>query len=454
MLHINHLLSTDLIERLAKKIETEAGLSFSGSKRRDLRLAIGRMAESMGMESDAECMDWLLSGVWDKPKADLCARYLTIGETYFFREPRAFDLVHNYAKEKVRAIGSEKTRLRIWSAGCCTGEEAYSIAMTLRQAAPQLTPGQISILGTDINSRHLQFAQTAAYRQWSFRSPEAILHKSNFSMTSDNQFQLNDEIRKLVKFSELNLASPAYPSIATDTHAMDIIFCRNVLMYFSKEQALNVIQRLRRCLVDGGWLIVSPSEASADLFPGFSGTYYPDAIFFQKSDREDVLMTVEQPDGEPECQQLKRLPGSGGTADAAPFGRTRQTLSASGKLGKSKGSRLVPAQGNAQAMDEGPSTAGHYHAKALIAMESEDYLEAMKNLKSVLYLQPDSIIGHYLMGVVQSAQSRQRTAEKLFEITDGLLASFRDDYIVPESDGLTAAYLRASVRAVLRKVTS
>ncbi|HVK94331.1 MAG TPA: CheR family methyltransferase [Noviherbaspirillum sp.] len=476
----------DRMGRLAEKIESEMGLSFSGLKRRDLHGAVHRMAESKGLEDDV-CIDWLLSGPWDKPKSDLCALHLTIGETYFFREPRALDMVCDYARKKMQDCDGTDWRLRVWSAGCCTGEEPYSIAMALKQTLPELALESVSILATDINSRHLQVARDGVYRQWSFRSTGTALQNRHFSEQDDSRFQVNEDIKTAVKFAELNLAAAVYPSVATDTHAMDIIFCRNVLMYFSREQAKRVIERFRHCLVDGGWLIVSPSEASSELFAGFTGLYHPDAIYFQKK--------VGVQAGKPPLHLCSTgsLPEEGQRQDSAcrtphharvqsgpragkPIRAKRKSVpalkegvaqeEAANSADRSKAgtdavivARALANQGQAagamrlleQAIAAGPPTAALYHAKALIAMEVGDQRDALQNLRRVVYLQPDFILAHYLMGVLQSTQNKRGEAIRQFGAADELLAALDDDDIVPGSDGLHVAYLRESIRAYLRK---
>jgi chemotaxis protein methyltransferase CheR len=467
------------IDRLAEKIESETGLSFPEAKHRDLKLAIRRMAESLGLDSDAECIDWLLSGPWGQSKADLCALHLTIAETYFFREPRAFGLVCDYARDKIIDSKDANRRLRIWSAGCCTGEEPYSIAMALRHAMPELDPRQISILGTDINSRNLQFARAGVYRHWSFRNIDTTLRKLNFSEQEGNS-RLHDEIRELVTFSELNLAAPVYPSVATDTHAMDIIFCRNVLMYFSKPQAMKVIERFRQCLVNGGWLIVSPSEASAELFSGFSGVYYPDAIYFRKNSSADCAAPSRQVFSrlaplETDLEHLRTKDRIAHTVSRtvdlaskrdnanAPALAKRNVARNAGKAEEetdaaSRASTLAN-QGKSieamrcleQAIKDRPTSSDLYYAKALVAMESGDTSDALQSLKRVIYLQPDCIIAHYLMGIIQSGQDRCGEACKKFETVSGLLSTLKADDIIPLSEGLSAAYLLESIQCYLQK---
>lgn len=466
------ILPPDLIDRLAEKIEAEMALSFHQSKRRDLTSALRRMAEATGTDPHA-CAGWLLDGRWDKAKADLCALHLTIGETYFFREPRAFDLLCDYARRKAKGGG----QLRIWSAGCCTGEEAYSIAMALQHRVPELDPGRIFILATDINSRNLQFARAGVYRQWSFRNTQAAMQRLNFSEESGNQFRVNHDIRESVRFAELNLAAPVYPSVTTDTHTMDIIFCRNVLMYFSHSQARSVIERFRQCLVSGGWLIVSPSEASSEMFEGFSGTYYPDAIYFQKNAPSGGAVLPQRP-MLPEASAATglitpaRIPADIVPAPARqvraakPPKRPAVTPAAGSNAGSVDGgnevvrrARQLANEGKMaeamqcldQAIKAGPPAAELYHAKALIAMESGDDLDAMQSLRRVIYLKPDFILARYMIGILHWSRDKRREAAREFRTVAELLLPLGDDDIVPGSEGLPAAYLRASVRSHLQR---
>ena len=457
----------DLLDRLAERIEGETGLAFRGTKRRDLRSALKRMTEAAGFGKDSEaCAAWLLEGRWDKERADLCALHLTVAETYFFREPRAFDLVCDYARKKLARDGAN-TRLRIWSAGCCTGEEPYSIAMALRHGVSGLEARQISILGTDLNRRNLQIARAGVYRQWSFRNTYKGMQKLNFSEEGENQFRIHEQIRESVRFSELNLASADYPAAATDTQSMDIIFCRNVLMYFSREQALKVIARFRQCLIEGGWLIVSPCEASADLFGGFAGHYFPDAIYYQKTTPGEPAVPVscrmprdveaEPPPGKPQRTpdrhaSVKQKPGNANEASPlASRGETCTDPIVRARADADEGAMDEAMRSLDHTLKEGKSTAELYHARALIAMEAGDRRTAMDNLKRVVYLKPDFILAHYLMGVLQSEQDRRAEAARRFRTVNELLTALDDDDVVPGSDGLHAAYLRESVRAYLQK---
>ena len=241
----------DAIERAARRIERETGLHFSGARRRDLPAAFARMAREAGHVDGESLASWLVDGPWDAARTALCARHLTIGETYFFREPRGLDLLCEVARTKLAA--DPQAGLRVWSAGCATGEEPYSMALALRINVPQLAPERTAILATDLNPASLETARAGVYREWSFRRTAPVLRSAWFCRTEAGQYRLREDVRCQVRFAQLNLAQGTYPP---DTAAMDVIFCRNVLMYFSRSQMREVIARLRDCLTEPAALIV------------------------------------------------------------------------------------------------------------------------------------------------------------------------------------------------------
>ncbi|NOT58183.1 MAG: chemotaxis protein CheR, partial [Deltaproteobacteria bacterium] len=150
-------------------------------------------------------------------------------------------------------------RLRMWSAACSTGEEAYSLAMTLAQTVPNLQNWQYLILATDINPNVIHRAKAGVYSSWSFRGTSPEVRSRYFRPIAKGQFALQSDIRRMVTFAEANLVSP---DPISNSGLMDIIFCRNVLFYFSPDRVKRVLERFYETLVDGGWLIVSPVETT------------------------------------------------------------------------------------------------------------------------------------------------------------------------------------------------
>jgi len=451
-------LPQDLLERVAARIEQETGLFFPPGRRLDLQVALGRIIRAMGAGTDERaCAAWLAAAPWDRRTHDLCVQHLTIGETYFFREPRAFDLVRDYTLRALQANAAR--RVRIWSAGCCTGEEAYSIAIALKEALPADDWERVSILATDLNRHALQRARDGAYRQWSFRTMQDGLRARYFTRCANGTFRIDDALRAKVDFAELNLASAAFPAAENGTLGIDIIFCRNVLMYFSQPQMRAIVGRLRACLVPGGWLVVSPTEASCDLFEGFSGHCYPDAIHYQK---------------EPEAAPRKRPPPMSlpaPVAPAVPAPRRRPLRSAAaparraevrdrpGAANPAAAARALVSNGRVldavalleQATSASPLHPELHYIRAEIALEGGDIGTAVKSLKRALYLDPEFILARYLLGMAKSAQGRRTEARRQFEAVDELLRGLDDDETIAGSDGLHVAYLREAVRSMLHK---
>src|SRR6266436_6835574 len=278
------VVSDTLWSRLSECVAERMGLHFPSERRDDLRRGLTGAAGEFGFADVAACAEWLLSASLTKAQMQMLASHLTVGETYFFREKKTFDvLAQSVLPELVRSRRNREQRLRIWSAACCTGEEPYSLAILLHQRLPDLRDWHVTITATDINARFLHKAAAGTYGEWSFRNAPAGLKERYFNRTADGRFAIVPEIKKLVTFAHLNLVDDFYPSLTTDTNAMDVIFCRNVLMYFAPFQISKVIGELHHALVEGGWLAVSPSEASYALFPQFVTVNFSGAILYQKS---------------------------------------------------------------------------------------------------------------------------------------------------------------------------
>lgn len=184
---------------------------------------------------------------------------LTTNLTAFFREPHHFDLLAAYAQERI----GKRRPLRCWSSACSTGEEAWSIAMVLREAG---CAGDV--LGTDIDTDVLETAQAAVYRmeRTSGLPPERLRqHFLRGTGANDGLVSVRPELRAMVRFGQLNLQSPVWPA----QERFDVIFCRNVVIYFDREFQKKLLQRLADLLVPGGLLMVGHSESFPAAHPGF-----------------------------------------------------------------------------------------------------------------------------------------------------------------------------------------
>jgi chemotaxis protein methyltransferase CheR len=276
-------LSDSLLAELSNTLVARAGWHFPPERWPDLERRIHAVARALGFADTATCIHWLAASPLTAQQVEILADHFTIGETYFFRETQALEVFTDYILPSLVQARQYGTRsLRIWSAACCTGEEPYSLAILLSTRIPNIQDWQITIVGTDINSRFLQKAHTGVYSEWSFRATPLHLKERYFQRTENGTFAILPEIRQMVRFSQLNLVEGNYPSFVTSTNDMDVIFCRNVFIYFSPDRIHTAVGNFHRALVDGGWFIVSPSETAylpSSLFVPHS---FPGTIVHQK----------------------------------------------------------------------------------------------------------------------------------------------------------------------------
>lgn len=482
-------ISDEMLEKASTHIAEQMGLHFPSSKWRTLEQAFCRAARELDFQNPLECAAWFVSAPPSRELMDTMACYLTVGETYFLRENRTFEIMEQeIIPELIRTRQGGERRLRIWSVGCATGEEPYSIAILLQRMSHLLKDWEICILATDINAQALAKAAAGVYTEWSFRNPPKGFRDRYFRKTEDGRFELDPNIRRMVSFSCLNLAKDLYPSLSNNTNAMDMVFCRNVLMYLTPERAAQVIERLRLCLVDGGWLLVSPCEASSLLSSRFKAMSYPDAIVYRKQSTEERGNGAEQnrrngetgKRGNGEEEQMRVVspipPFSGSPvqiASPAPFQAVSPYEEALALYGRGQYSKaaerltphLLPERGDAasfallcriranegrlgealllseQAIAADKMNAGLHYLRAVILQEQGEIEAAVITLKRALYLDQELILAHFSLGNLSLRQGREKESRRYFDNTLALLKRYRPDEIVPESEGMLAGRL-------------
>jgi chemotaxis protein methyltransferase CheR len=452
--------------RLSELVAERIGLHFPNERLADLQRGLAGAAAEFGFADVATCADWLLGAPLTRTQLQVLASHLTIGETYFFRDKKTFDaLASRVLPDLIHARRGREQRLRLWSAACCSGEEAYSIAILLHQLLPDLADWQVTILATDINARFLRKAVEGSYGEWSFRDAPSGFKQRYFHPAGNGQYVIRPDIKKLVTFEHLNLAEDAYPSLATGTNAMDVIFCRNVLMYFTPAQTRKVIGNLYRALMDGGWLAVSPSEASQALFTQFVALNCPGVILYQKSEArprldappallpEMPLVAESRPASFAQAASLHEHGRSVETADALlpscaghqpdprAFSLVARALANQGRLTEALAccDRWIAAD----KMD----AAGHY-LRAVVLLEHGHQDDARGALQRVLYLEPTFVLAHFALGSLARSRDRHDEADRHFANTLDLLGRLQPHDVLPESDGLTAGRLTETITAM------
>ena len=202
---------------------------------------------------------------------------LTVNETYFFREQNQLKAFSEEILEELRVVNKDKKSLRIWSAGCSTGEEPYTLAMLIHEK--NLFNGwDIEIHGSDINQRVLQTARRGVYRKNSFRTTEPYF-LSKYFVEEDSAYRIGDAVKKYVNISYLNLLDPFKSRFLGK---MDVIFCRNVLIYFDNASRRRVIENFYDRLVDGGYLLLGHAESLINISTAFTLKHLKHDMVYQK----------------------------------------------------------------------------------------------------------------------------------------------------------------------------
>ncbi|WP_413166621.1 CheR family methyltransferase [Capilliphycus salinus ALCB114379] len=223
---------------------------------------------------------------------------ITTPESYFFRDRGQFKLLQTVILPQLIARQQQSKQLHIWSAGCSTGEEPYSLSLLLQKLLPNWKEWKIIILGTDINELALQKARQGVYSPWSFRQVDSEIISQSF-LALGSGWKINPETRKSVYFMNFNLVQDA---LFEDSkfRSFDLILCRNVFVYFEKYQISKVLQKFYRVLKPQGYLITAHAELQGVENNPFKPLIFPESVVYQRSDDLQGLSEVS-----PAKSQLK-----------------------------------------------------------------------------------------------------------------------------------------------------
>ncbi len=495
-------LSEQRLGQLGEAVELRLGLRFPRDRWPDLARGVEAAARELGIEDIHSFLGRLLAASTENHEIQILASHLTVGETYFFRDENHFRILEEQILPPlIRSRRGTERRLRIWSAACASGEEAYSIAILLTQLIPDLADWNITVIATDINPRFLRKASEGVYSDWSFRNAPSWLKQRYFRQNKEGLFELLPHIKKMVAFSYLNLAEDAYPTLLSNTNATDLIVCRNVLMYLAPATAQEVIHRFHRSLRDGGWLLVAASETSHVLFSKFETVEFPGSFFYRKSsdqpghvgasangtvvedgsffppfefrfppeqqseratsishqDLQPLLSETFEPENANAYKEALALYDEGRYSDAAD----KLNLFSSGEGTDTKAlsllARVYANQGmlgeafacSERAIADDKLTPSLYYLRATILHEQNRVDEAVSSLKQALYLDPGFVLGHFALGNHALIQGRYKHAKKHFDNALQLLVRYPVEEVLPESEGITAGRLAEIIRSAI-----
>jgi chemotaxis protein methyltransferase CheR len=482
------------------------GLDFVPKNWPSLRRSLSRASLSRGFETTTEFVKWIGDVSDDATKIDILASLLTIGETFFFRDSKTFEGIERVIiPDLIKSKHSDLSLLRIWSAGCSTGEEPYTLAILFKRLFYHHQQYQFQILGTDVNKESLEKANKGFYKEWSFRGAPHWLKKDFFTQV-DGGYQLNSSVTSAVEFRYLNMVSQEYSSALYGFTPLDIILCRNTMMYFTSDVRNKIIDRMLLRLSDDGWLILSPSEVPHVANQKLELVKAPGAVFFRRK-RPTAQMfrssSIETIPNKKNCL-IEQKPKQG-PAPVTPIS-TQGDIAARSQMEISTGSlekdlelagksfsvsdyrkiiellkdrpekeanqilsgqryfMLAKAYANLGILDEAQRSieaaltieklnpSCHYmFASILQAREMKQ--EAVERLQRVLFLDPDHIMTNVTLGTIQKGLNNRNEALRYMRNAIMLVDRLPPEEIIPDSDGATAAHIKEMILSTISSMT-
>ena len=280
--HMDKRLDDDLFTLFSHFLEEQVGLNFGGNNRYLLNQGIFNRVKEIGIRDAREYYQYLKTSKTQGNEFDLLLSEITINETYFFRNQPHFTALKEYALPGIVKRKRERgKRIRIWSAGCSSGEEPYSIAILIKEYLDDLESWNIDIIASDIDRKILGKAREAVYEKRSLKTVSKMLLNRYFEREGHGH-RLKNDIRQMVDFRYINLLKPEKAMLSGDKWGIDLIFCRNVLIYFDSDNQKKVLNFFYDCLFDKGILFLGHSETLMNIDVPFIPERYKDAFLYRK----------------------------------------------------------------------------------------------------------------------------------------------------------------------------
>jgi len=275
-------LPDDIFRLLRDFIHGYCGIYFDDDSKFLLERRLTRRLEQRQLRSFEEYYHFLRYDRKREEELAVLVDNLTTNETYFFRESPQLRAFSEEILPEMREVLADRKVIRIWSAGCSTGEEPYTIAILLLESGDWWRDWQVEILGSDINQRVLHTARKGVYKKSAHRVTSPEMLAKYFIEEEKGNYRIADRVRELVSFSYLNLLDPYKTSLISN---MDVIFCRNVIIYFDKEAKKKVIESFYEKLRKGGYLLLGHSESLINISNAFALRTLKNDMVYQKQHR-------------------------------------------------------------------------------------------------------------------------------------------------------------------------
>ncbi len=466
-------LDDGLLQRFAEVANALTGMVFGETRLPDLARAVRESTWQAGVAGCVQLYDLLAGASSEHPVARTFISHLTIGETHFFRnQPQFAALAQDILPEIIERRRPQR-RLRIWSAACATGEEPYSLAILLDSLLPDDDAWDVSILATDIDQQALERAERAVYGAWSFRQTDDAIRARYFEQQG-RFFALDAAIRRRVTFARLNLAEDSYPSPVNHTAEMDLILCRNVMIYFAPATTQAVANRLHAALSNGGWLLVGHTEPSQEIFARYQTINLPETVVYRRGLAPETAMSpaptaaVKNLPGAPPVDSPRHRTNGGlpagdaceppnpwastpapGAAHCAPAldGVTADGMAEYQRACElaGRGRWIEAEQWIERAIERRPLLAAAHYLHALLLLEAGQSDAALIAARRCTYASPAYVAGHLLLAQLHRRGGDLRRTASALSYARTLLQSQAPDVVIPDAGGATAGQLLAFV---------
>jgi len=478
-------LSDAEFERFQQLTHERTGIFFGPRRRSELQRHVNKILKKQNTLNVNTLYQNLIKQDMNSPIWDLFIDTIIVGETYFFREKLLFQALHqNILPELIKKHQTDKS-LRIWSAGCSTGEEPYSLSILLDQLlGSEINLWRIFILATDINKPSLKKGIEGLYRQWSLRqTPDNII--SSYFQKENDLYRIREDIQKRVMFSYLNLKDPVYPALSTCTHAMDLILWRNVAIYLSEKVIADVLKRFYQCLLPLGYFNIGASEAGYMSSTQFVSKQYAGTFIYQKNPvppesqplfvspvkktirfekrpelKKEILFQAKIPQktestlsSKSLIEQAQKLAKERNYAQA--IDRFRSYLSQKtndadvwyqlARVYANSGDLVNAKDACISAIDHNPLLVEAYYIRGLIHEENGELELAIQDYKKTLYLQSDFVLAHYHLSMIYLQTKEEKQAERHRVHALRILSRRPGDDVLTDADDLTVEQLLAMI---------
>jgi chemotaxis protein methyltransferase CheR len=436
------------------------GLVFPPGRRAELTQ---RITEAMGRAGIRELPRYLAALAEDEGVFNDLAESLTVGETYFFREPEQFEFLRTTAIPSLLRRTGGRSEIRAWSAGCATGEEAYSLAILLREAGVPHS----RLLGTDLSAGRVERAREGRYTGWSLRGvPEEVVQR--YFRARGKHYHLDREILGSVTFRPLNLLADGYPSLASDIWKMDLVLCRNVLIYLSPEAVAAVGRRLIDSLSDDGWLLLSASDPPLGGVTECETVVTPAGVAYRRrrarsrpppAARRAPAAPVAPPrDAARRAPRAEPPRAEPATPPAAPPPAPPAAVSDDGadawvarvRALADRGKREEAEQACIAALESHPMHAELTYLQAVLLLASDRCDEAAAAARRALYLDRSLVVAHLVLAQSSARRHDRKGTLRALRNAARLLTSVPTEAGVAGAPGETAGRMLSGVQLQLQ----